>query len=259
MDPPTVPSRAANQTSPAPSPALAALRRTPWLGQVAPHVLERLAEHAVVHRTPAGVQLFEQAETPAVAQFLMEGEVELIAVRGDAETLVELVKAPDLLLPAAVLNRQPYLVRARVHRDAVVMLAPADAFRHAVASDHAFCLAVLACEAAQFRRQMRLAKAIRLRSAEERIGAYLVELAQGAPAGAASVRLPLEKRLIASQLGMTRETLSRALPGMADHGLRVVGDVVHIDDLSAALAAFPPDPLIDGRESVTPLTPIKDP
>lgn len=229
----------------------------PWLADVAPTVLEKLADQAVLHRVPAGVQLFEQAEVPGVVQFLVAGEIELLAVRGDDETLVEVVRGPDLLLPAAVLNRQPYLARARVHRAALLMLAPAEAFRHAVRADHAFCLAVLACQAAQFRRQMKLAKAVRLRSAEERLGAYLVALCEAA-GGQNPIRLPLEKRLIASQLGMTRETLSRSLPAMARHGLRVVGDLLHIDDLAAARAAFPHDPQIDGVEAVIPLKPIKD-
>jgi CRP/FNR family transcriptional activator FtrB len=252
-----MPHQAAAERPPRPPTPLSSLRSMHWLAGVAPAVLEKLAEHAVLHRVPAGVQLFEQAEVPGVVQFLVEGEIELLAVRDGEETLVELVHGPDLLLPAAVLNHQPYLARARVHRDAVLMLAPAEAFRHAVRADHAFCLAVLACQAVQFRRQMKLAKAIRLRSAEERLGSYLVRLCAGMTDGA-TVRLPLEKRQIASQLGMTRETLSRSFPAMARNGLRVVGEVLHVDDLAAARAAFPNDPLIDGPETVTPLKPVKD-
>ena len=94
-------------------------------------------------------------------------------MRDQEETLVEVVRPVDLILPAAVLSRQPYLVRARVQAEAQLLLIPAEAFRQAVAADHALCLAVLACQAAQFRRQMKLAKSVRLRSAEERIGCYL--------------------------------------------------------------------------------------
>lgn len=76
--------------------------------------------------------------------------------------------------------------------------------------------------------------------------------------GADQVRLPQEKRLIASQLGMTRETFSRVLPAMARHGLRVTGDLLRVEDLAAARAAFPNDPLIDGPEPVTPLPLIRN-
>jgi len=240
----------------APSPAAEALRRTSWLSEVAPGTLDGLADQSALLKAPAGVQLFEQAETPGFALFLLEGAVDLLAVRGAEEIMVELVRAVDILLPAAVLARLPYLVRARVHEDSQLLLVPAEPFRHAVASDQAFCLAVLACQAAQFRRQMKLAKSIRLRSTEERVGAFLVALC-AENAGATSIRLPLEKRLIASRLGMSRETLSRTLPAMARHGLRVVGDRLHVDDLASAMAAFPPDPLIDGPEPISPLKPIE--
>ena len=231
---------------------LQALQRAPWLAAVPSATLRGLADQAVLHLSPAGVQLFEQAETPGVAQFLISGAVELLAVRGDEETLVELVRPYDLILPAAVLSGEPYLVRARVQADAQLLLVPAVAFRRAVVADHAFCLAVLACQAAQFRRQMKQAKSVRLRSADERIGAYLLALIE-ATGGQSECRLPVEKRLIASQLGMTRETFSRALPGMARYGLKVTGDMLKCDDLAAARAAFPLDPLIDGPEPVIPL------
>lgn len=229
-----------------------ALQSVSWLAAVPATTLGGLADQSVLHVAPAGVQLFEQAEIPGVAQFLIAGVVELLAVRDHEEMPVELVRPYDLLLPAAVLNRQPYLVRARVQSDAQLLLIPADAFRRAVAADHALCLAVLACQAAQFRRQLKLAKAVRLRSAEERIGAYLSALCE-ANEGQGDIRLPHEKRLIASQLGMTRETFSRALPRMARYGLEVTGDMLRAVDLAAARAAFPVDPLIDGLEPVSPL------
>ena len=220
-----------------------------WLRSVPATMLDRLAAQAVLHRVPAGTQLFEQAETPAFALLLATGSVELLGVRGQEETMVEFVPAPNLLLPAAVLNRQPYLLRARVLNEAHLVMIQADGFRHAVAADHSLCLAVLACQAAQFRRQVRLAKNVRQRSAEERVGCYLLDLAMaGQP-----VRLPLEKRLIASQLGMTRETFSRTLATVARHGLRVEGDVVTITNIDAATARFHLDPLIDGSETIHPL------
>ncbi len=229
---------------------LGALRRVPWLDAVDTVTLASLADQSVLHVAPAGVQLFEQAEIPNVAQVLLRGAVELLAVRDGEETLIELVRPCDLILPAAVLSRQPYLVRARVQSDAQLLMLPAEAFRRAVTLDHPLCLAVLACQAAQFRRQMKLAKSVRLRSAEERIGAYLLALCE---AGGGRAQLPAEKRLIASQLGMTRETFSRALPAMSRVGLEVLGDRVQARDLAAARAAFPFDPLIDGVERIQPL------
>jgi len=189
--------------------------------------------------------------------FLLAGRVERLGMRERNETLVELVCPIDLLLPAAVLNRQPYLLRARVLEEAQMLMVQAEAFRAAVASDPALCLAVLACQAAQFRRQVKHAKNVALRSAEERVGCALLALAESAPPGAPA-RLPLEKRLIASQLGMTRETFSRALAAVARHGLTLAGDTVMVTDRDAAHAQFRLDPLIDGPEIINPL-PFRNP
>jgi len=229
-----------------------ALAQTQWLSSVPAVALDGLAKTAVLHRMPAGSTLFEQAETPAFALLLVSGNVELLAVRGAEETLVELVRAPDLLLPAAVLNRQPYLLRARVLDEARLAMIQAETFRDTVASDLDLCLAVLACQAAQFRRQIKHAKNLQLRSAEERVGCYLLKLLDGT-APDAPVKLPLEKRLIASQLGMTRETFSRTLAIVARHGIRVDGEIVRLEDAAAARARFQLDPLIDGHEPMRPL------
>lgn len=236
---------AAGTAPPTPREALA---RTPWLLSVSGTTLDRLAGQSMLHRMPSGSLLFEQAETPAFASLLVEGSVELLAVGGRDESLIDFVQAPDLLLPAALLSRQPYLLRARVLDAARLVMIQAEAFRNAVASDHAFSLAILACQAAQFRRQIKQIKIRRLRSAEERVGCYLLNLTEGAVPGE-PVKLPLEKRLIASQLGITRETFSRALATVARHGLRVEG-VVYLEDIEAAQARFHLDPLLDGPEPI---------
>jgi CRP/FNR family transcriptional activator FtrB len=219
----------------------------PWFARIPPRTLDRLAAQAVLHRVPANSILFDHAEPATFAQFLLAGSVELLGVRGHDETLVELLVPVDMVIPAAVLSGRPYLMRARVHEEAQLLLVQADIFRAAMADEPMLCQAVLGCLAAQFRRQVRLNKNVKLRSAEERVGCYIANLLEGA-AGPTVVRLPLEKRLIASQLGMTRETFSRSLAGLRRVGVAVHGEELRIADAAAVRAAFPLDPLIDGPE-----------
>lgn len=229
-----------------------ALAAATWLQAVPLATLDALAEQAVLHRLPAGSILFEQAEVPSFAQVLLMGGVDLVAVSGGDELLVEAVQPIDLLLPAAVLNRQPYLARAQVRDEAQLILIHADAFRAAVANDHSFCLAVLACQAAQFRRQVRQARSFRLRSAEERVACYLLRILENAQPDT-PLRLPLEKRHIAWQLGMTRETLSRTLASLGRQGVRIVGDIIAITDPADFRSRWHLDPLIDAQEPILPL------
>ena len=135
-----------------------------------------------------------------------------------------------------------------------MVLIHAEAFREAVATDHALCLAVLGCLTAQFRRQIKLTKNLKLRSAEQRVGCYLLGLCTRR-LRTCWVRLPMEKRLIALQLGMIRETFSRDLAAMERYGLRILGDTVQVVDATPLRARFRLDPQIDGPEPIVPLPP----
>jgi CRP/FNR family transcriptional activator FtrB len=237
---------------PAPS-ARSVLSGTPWLAGVPAATLDRLPDIAVMYRVPSGSMLFEQAEIPSFAQLLVSGSVALLGISGTAETLIELARPIHLLLPA-VLNRQPFLARARVSEEAHLVFIQAKVFGDTIATDHALCLAVLGCQAVQFRRQIKLAKNLKLRSAEERVGCYLLGPVQQATPNV-PVRLPMEKRFIAWQLGMTRETLSRILAGMERYGLHISGDVVEVVDATPLRARFRLDPRIDGPEPILPFAP----
>ena len=61
--------------------------------------------------------------------------------------------------------------------------------------------------------------------------------------------LPVEKRLIASYLGMTPENLSRALKLLEADGVTVRGAVVTVTDHDKLAALARPDPLIDGPDA----------
>ncbi len=62
-------------------------------------------------------------------------------------------------------------------------------------------------------------------------------------------RPEIEKRLIASYLGMTPENLSRALKTLDDVGITVHGQTVTITDRERLLTFVPPDALIDGPDT----------
>ncbi len=49
------------------------LQEIAWLRGIPPKTLDALAAQAVLHRVPTGSLLFEQAEIPVFAQFLLAG------------------------------------------------------------------------------------------------------------------------------------------------------------------------------------------
>lgn len=204
-----------------------------------------LSRHTMEHALPAGTVLFEQGDVPNFQVVLVSGSVHLFGRSADGrEVLIEVVRAPDLVIPAAVLTGSPYLLQARVPEPSRFLLVQADAFREAVDRDSRIAKAVLGTLAEQFRRMVRQTKNLKLRSAAERVGCYLLVLSerQGTPDRAL---LPYEKHVIASELGMTRESFSRALNALAKAGITVDGQEVAIHDRGQLARASMPDPMID--------------
>jgi CRP/FNR family transcriptional activator FtrB len=158
--------------------------------------------------------------------------------------LIEVVRAPDLVVPAAVVTGAPYLMQARVSEPSRFLLIHATTFREAVATDPRLAQAVIGSLARQFRCMVRQIKNLKLRSSTQRVGCYILTLSarQGAPD---QVVLPYEKNLIASELGMTRESFSRALSSLEKSGIKVEGQTVAIVDRLRLADECALDPLID--------------
>ena len=231
------------------SPSFPPLDDLPLLSALPAAAREELLENAVVHTVAAGTVLFEQGETPRFQHVVMAGSAHLLG-RSSAggEVLIEVVEPPELIIPAAVVSGSPYLMRARVPEASRLLLIHAGAFRRVVTQEPLLAREVIASLAGQFRRLVRQIKNLKLRTTTERAGCYLLALSrrQGTPNGAV---LPYEKNLIASELGMTRETFSRALAALQTQGVSVSGDSVLIADPQALADACGLDPLIDGEES----------
>src|SRR5215469_8345791 len=186
----------------------------PLFRGLSPEIREALLGNAVLHGVAPGTILFEQGELPKFQHIVLAGSVHLFGRSSEGrEVLIETVAAPDLVIPAAVVTGLPYLLQARVPEPSRLLLIHAGVFRSAVAGDAALAQAVIAGLAGQFRRMARQVKNLKLRSATERVGCYLLTLSkrQGTPDRAV---LPYEKTLVASELGMTRESFSRALAAL---------------------------------------------
>lgn len=207
-----------------------------------------LLRNAIVHSVAAGTILFEQGEVPNFQLIALSGSVQLFGRSTEGrEVLIEAVRAPDLIIPAAVVTGAPYLMQARVPEPSRFLLIHAATFCAAVETDPLLAQAVIGSLAQQFRRMVRQVKNLKLRSLTQRVGCYILALSQrqGTPSQAA---LPYEKNLIASELGITRESFSRALSSLEKSGIKVEGQTIAIIDAARLAVECAPDPLIDGTD-----------
>ena len=197
------------------------LEAHPLLSALSKASRAKLIDNAIVHGVAGGTVLFEQGDMPNFQHVVIAGSVHLFGRSVDGrEVLIEVVEAPDLVIPAAVVTGSPYLMQARVAEPSRFLLIHATAFRAAVAHDPKLACEVIGSLAGQFRRMVRQIKNLKLRSSTQRVGCYILALSkrQGTPDRAV---LPYEKNLIASELGITRESFSRALATLQNFGIAV--------------------------------------
>ena len=204
------------------------------LRRAGPETLARLAAKSDTRSFARGSVLFDQGDAAQYAYFLLHGEVALIGKRDQAEMVVEFFGTGDIILAAAVLLDRPYLVKARTIEESRIVLVPAALFRDLVHADHSLAIAMAEEMARHWRVLVRQIKDLKLRSAPQRLAAYLLMRRR---AGATKLVLNEDRKVLAGRLGITAESLSRAFALLRPLGVQGKGHEIHIGD-PARLAKY---------------------
>ncbi|MGJ3263240.1 MAG: cyclic nucleotide-binding domain-containing protein [Salinarimonas sp.] len=208
---------------------------------------EALMQSADAISCASGERLIEQGEPADYLHVVIEGAIELYARWKDRESTMAVVGPAGSFILAACIRDAPYLMSARALERARVLRIPASDLRAVFRRDPEFAVSVSQELAGAYRSVVRHAKGLKLRTSRERIASHL--LRQSRQAGDADTYvLAVEKRLLASYLGMTPENLSRALRSLEDDGLKLDGLRVTITDRAKLTALASPDWLIDGPD-----------
>jgi CRP/FNR family transcriptional activator FtrB len=221
---------------------LTALRRAPAFAELDEAALGAVAREAELQEFASGATIWEQGTVPLHVQILLEGRVGLtVASETIGTTILDVVEPVDILFLAAVLMNAPTLMGARALSPSRMLLLPAESFRETLGRAPQLSMSMLASLSGQYRLMVRQIKDLKLRSAAQRLGCYLLGLAR-AQGGGELVRLPYDKRVLAAQLGATPEHLSRAFATLRAHGVDTRGSSVRITDPTALTAFAAPDP-----------------
>jgi CRP/FNR family transcriptional activator FtrB len=199
---------------------------------------------AYAQEFPAQLQLVRQGTRADFLHVLVEGSIELFAEWQGRDSTMAILRPVSSFILAAAIRDARYLMSARTLETCRVVLIPAADLRAALRRDADFAVDVVEELARCYRSMVRHTKNLKLRSARERLAAYLLKLS-ARNGDAAGFTLPHEKRLIASYLGITPESLSRALKALAAEGVHVQGARVTLTgrDRLAAIAGL--DDLMD--------------
>lgn len=150
------------------------------------------------------------------------GQVKL-AFRGEGEERVTRIAGPveTFGLAAAILGR-PAPYEAVALDDSLLVMVPSAAVLQMVDNDPRFARAVITDLAERTMSLLAEVETAALRGGVQRLAGYLDALAGQDASKSCTVRLPTTKTVIASRLGIKKETLSRLLRGLAHRGLIAV-------------------------------------
>ena len=209
---------------------------------------ELLMRGAYVQNFPPHVDLIGEGDPSDFLHVIVEGSVELFAGWNRRETTMSIARPVSTFILAAAIQDAPYLMSARTLERSRVILLPSVDVREIFDSDHNFARAVVSELAQRYRSVLKDAKNLKLRSSIERLANFLLKtrLAAG---GDNQFELGLEKRRLASRLGMTPENLSRAIKALKPYGVEVHGSLVEISDVKDLETLAKPTHLIDDPNS----------
>jgi CRP/FNR family transcriptional activator FtrB len=222
------------------------IRAAPLFANLSGEVVRDLAGGAFLHKLPPGVELVCEGDRVDFLCVLFDGKVELSGAWKARETTLAVLQPVSTFGLAAVVLDAPALMTARtVERSEILMIA-GESVRRTMLGSPELNLDVARELAGCYRGVVRAIKSQKLRRGVERVAAYL--WARRARAGGAdAITLPFGKRLIASLLDMTPETLSRALLALGRHGVEVHGHEVAFTRPQALERLVRPSPLMDSH------------
>jgi CRP/FNR family transcriptional regulator len=211
--------------------SLEALRQVPLFSALNEGAMARLVRDCPTRSVPAGTAVFQPTQTAESFYVLLGGTVKVfqLSPQGQEQTL-HLYGPGNTFGEAAMFAGGTYPAWARAVEDARVMEVPRRVMERALAGEPELAMGMLAGMSAKLREFALLIERLSLRDVPGRLAAVLLEQAQGRR----EFRLRQAKRQLASQLGTTPETLSRALRKLSDVGaVDVSGRVVKLLDPDA--------------------------
>lgn len=205
---------------------------------------EALMRGSYVQNFPPQIDLITEGERSDFLHVVLSGSVELLARWNRRETSMATVRPISTFILAATIRDAPYLMSARTLEKSRIALIPSQDVRAVFGEDNGFARAIVTELALCYRSVVKSHKDLKLRTSLERLANYLIR-EQGRAGGIAEFELSLEKRRLASLLGMTPENLSRAFKALQPYGVTVNGNRITISDREDLENFAKPSPLID--------------
>jgi CRP-like cAMP-binding protein len=210
------------------------LRAAPLFAGLDGETTLRLIDAAVVSEHVGGELLFSQGD-PADRFFLvLAGRVNLFALsENGAQTIVEVIDQGQTFAEAAIFALESFPLAAETAAPTRLLEIPARPFLRRLAERPELPAKLLASLARWQRRLLVEVADLKGRSPIQRLGLFLLARSAEASGQTTAVRLAMSKRELASRIGITPESLSRAMARLRTVGVASQGRDIVIGDVDA--------------------------
>ncbi|WP_083638800.1 Crp/Fnr family transcriptional regulator [Rhizobium oryziradicis] len=209
------------------------LVRSPLMADLTPSSLVKMLASASVLSFESRDILFRESDPADCFYSVLSGYVRLYRLNKDGrEADIRVCGAGDTFGECLLTTGDSYDYNAQAAENITIARFNLQKVRQLAEQEHDIACAIIHCLSNDLRRTMACIANDRLQTAPQRVAQYLLENCQSAM-GAASIRLPFQKSLLAGKLGLAPEALSRAFSSLRHSGVTVRGRMIQIEDVSA--------------------------
>jgi len=210
---------------------LSALRESPFGRALGQDLIARLLAVGSVRDFPKGHIFFNQGEKVGHVVIMLQGRVSLTASRSDGEqAVVDIISEGEVFPLAAVVLGQPAPVGAEALTNGRAVWVEDGVLQQMLKDVPAFKTAIMSQLGRQYHDMVLQNKALKLQNTNQRLAHFLL-MHTDMDDGAVEVRLLDERRMLARRLGMTPESLSRAIAQLVGCGVEFSQQRVLIRDV----------------------------
>ncbi|MGE0754122.1 MAG: Crp/Fnr family transcriptional regulator [Alphaproteobacteria bacterium] len=214
------------------------LKGVPFFSGLSEKDIAYFLKHASIREYPKRTMIFDHGDKALHFFIVLEGWIKLFHVNSEGqETVTALVTKGDTFSETATFEHSDYPYSAQVVGGVARCLTiPVQIIREKVRTDPNMALNMLASLSRKTHQLGLTFEHISQLTAAQRLACFLLKLSMDRQY-AKAIKLPYNKLLVASRLGMQPETFSRALKRLvADLGIIVTGRQVDIPNIEALQA-----------------------
>jgi len=215
---------------------LATLRQTRMFADLSSENLATVADVCTLRSLEKGETLFHEGDKAEGFYVLQAGAISVFKITPDGrEQIICVFRPPESFAEVTLATVEAYPANAVALEPSRVIVVQRSGFRDLIRRNPELSLHMLASMSLHLKHLVQTLQDYKGRQIEGRLADWLLK---HAPPGAEAFDLPVTKKNLAGQLGVTSETLSRTFARFRDEGLiRVEGPRIHLLN-AAGLRAY---------------------